>query len=57
MAASIFVFGVLDILDNFLILTALTLIFFAITINIFYVHFGSKEEQKNFSKQRSLQNK
>lgn len=56
MAIGLFVFGVLDILDNFLILTALTLIFFAVIINIFYTHFKNKEVQKSFKKQRQLQN-
>ena len=45
MASGIFVFGILDILNNFVILTILTLIFFAIIINLFYS--GSKPEQND----------
>ncbi|WP_298551000.1 hypothetical protein [uncultured Algibacter sp.] len=36
MAVSIFVFGILNILDNFVVLTVLTIIFFSIVINILY---------------------
>ena len=37
MAGGIFIFGILDILNNFVVLTVLTLIFFTIIINLFYV--------------------
>ncbi|MGA1226665.1 MAG: hypothetical protein ACO3VF_05380 [Tamlana sp.] len=37
MVCGFFVFGILDILDNFVILTILTLIFFTIIINMFYI--------------------
>jgi len=53
MVTSIFVFGLLDILDNFLILTVLTIAFFAIVINIFYSKLRPeepKEEQKEVPK-------
>ena len=44
LAGSIFVFGILDILDNFVVLTILTLIFFTIVINLFYVKSKHKED-------------
>lgn len=46
MAVSIFVFGILDILDNFVILTILTIIFFTIVINIFYSKSNSKKDNQ-----------
>ena len=46
LAGSIFVFGILDILDNFVVLTILTLIFFTIVINLFYVKSKHKEDIK-----------
>ena len=36
MAAGIFVTGILDILDNIVVLALLTLIFLAIVINLFF---------------------
>jgi len=36
MVAGIFIFGVLDILENFVVLTILTIVFFTVVINIFY---------------------
>jgi len=36
MVAGIFIFGVLDILENFVVLTILTIVFFTVFINIFY---------------------
>jgi len=50
---SIFVFGILDVLDNFVVLTVLTIIFFAIVINIFYAklrHEEPKQEEKEAPK-------
>ncbi|WP_298500200.1 hypothetical protein [uncultured Algibacter sp.] len=47
MAGGIFVFGILDILDNFVILTILTIVFFTIVINIFYSKSKSKEESQD----------
>ena len=38
-AASIFVFGLLHLLNNFIVLTVLTVIFFIIILNIFYSKF------------------
>lgn len=49
-AGGIFVFGVLDILDNFLVLTVLTLIFFAIVINIFYANNLARKQEEQDSK-------
>jgi hypothetical protein len=43
----IFIFGILDILDNFVVLTILTLLFFSIIINLFYVKSKSKEDIKD----------
>lgn len=54
MVAGIFIFGVLDILDNFIVLTILTLVFFAIIINLFYTTFKTKEEEANFNKTKRL---
>ncbi|MDC1276620.1 hypothetical protein N8Z48_00480 [Algibacter sp.] len=39
MVAGIFIFGVLDILENFVVLTILTIVFFTVVINIFYSKF------------------
>jgi len=52
MAASIFVFGILDILENFVVLTLLTIVFFTIVINIFYSKFNREEttQEQNDSK-------
>jgi len=36
MVAGIFIFGILDILENFVVLTILTIVFFTVVINIFY---------------------
>lgn len=43
MVAGIFVFGILDILDNFVVLTVLTIVFFTILINIFYLKIRPKD--------------
>ena len=53
MTASIFVFGILDILDNFIVLTILTILFFTIVINILY----SKIKPKEVLKEEPIQNK
>jgi len=52
MAAGIFVFGILDILENFVVLTLLTIVFFTIVINIFYSKFNREEttQEQNDSK-------
>ncbi|WP_298345196.1 hypothetical protein [uncultured Algibacter sp.] len=52
MVGGIFVFGILDILDNFVVLTLLTIIFFAVVINIFYSKYKSKDStpEQNTSK-------
>lgn len=50
MVISIFVFGILDILNNFIILTILTILFFTIVINLFYTKFkpeDSPQDQNN----------
>ena len=53
MAAGIFIFGVLDILDNFIVLSILTLVFFAIVINIIYT--VQKSKAKNTEKGQKKQ--
>ncbi|MCF7568545.1 hypothetical protein L3X37_09230 [Sabulilitoribacter arenilitoris] len=45
MVGGIFVTGVLDILDNFIVLTILTIVFLAVVINIFYVNRASKKRK------------
>jgi hypothetical protein len=52
MVSGIFVFGILDVLDNFVVLTVLTIVFFTIIINMFYSKFKSKEanQKQNDSK-------
>lgn len=47
MVVSIFVFGILKILDNFIILTALTILFFTIVINLFYKKFNPEDSTEN----------
>lgn len=37
MAGGIFIFGILNILENFVVLTVLTIVFFTILINMFYI--------------------
>lgn len=44
MAGGIFIFGILDILENFIVLTVLTIIFLIIILNIFYLKSKTKEE-------------
>ncbi len=43
MVAGIFIFGILDLLQNFVVLTVLTILFFTIIINILY----SKSKNRN----------
>lgn len=52
MVAGIFVFGILDVLDNFVVLTILTIVFFTVLINMFYSRFKSEEikQEENNSK-------
>ncbi len=44
MITGIFVFGILDLLDNFIVLTVLTIIFFAIVINLFYLNIKARDK-------------
>ncbi|MDO5974129.1 hypothetical protein [Flavivirga jejuensis] len=44
MAGGIFVGGILDILNNFIVLTILTIVFLTIILNLFYFILNSKEE-------------
>ncbi len=56
MAAGIFVFGILNILDNFIILTILTIVFFTVVINMIYSKFKEEDttQEQNNSKQKKL---
>ena len=44
MGGGIFVFGILKILDNFVVLTILTIVFFTIAINMFNSKSKSKKD-------------
>ncbi|WP_282136137.1 hypothetical protein [Seonamhaeicola maritimus] len=46
MAGGIFIAGVLDILDNFVILTLLTIIFLAIILNLVATRSFEKKEEE-----------
>lgn len=48
LAGGIFVFGVLQILNNFIVLTILTIVFFTIILNLFYV----KSKPKDITKKK-----
>ncbi len=52
MVGGIFVFGILDVLDNFVVLTLLTIIFFTVVINMFYSKYKSEDstQEQNNSK-------
>lgn len=47
MAGGIFVSGVLEILNNYIVKTILTIIFSMIMLNIFIVYSKSKKEKQN----------
>ncbi len=47
MAAGLFVGGILEILDNFIVLTILTLVFSTIIINLFFLKRNPEEEKEN----------
>ena len=57
MIGGIFTFGVLDILENFIVLTLLTIIFFTIILNMIYLKSKTKEkiqeEERNLNKEKS----
>ena len=44
MAIGIFVFGILDLLDNFVVLTLMTIAFFTIILNLLYLSSKSEED-------------
>jgi hypothetical protein len=44
LAGGLFIFGILDILENFLVLTILTVIFIVIVFNLLYVHVLIRKE-------------
>lgn len=46
MVVGIFVAGILDILNNFVILTILTIVFAVIIINLFFVKRKPEEDEK-----------
>lgn len=52
-AIGIFVGGVLDILDNFIMLTVLTLLFFTIILNLFYTNSKKKNQDTDNKKKVS----
>ncbi|GAA3583920.1 hypothetical protein GCM10022395_34990 [Snuella lapsa] len=43
-ALSIFLFGILEILDNFIVLTFLSIVFLSIIANMLFVHSKSETE-------------
>jgi hypothetical protein len=47
MAGGIFVSGILEILNNYVVKTILTIIFSAIILNVFIVYSKSKKEKQN----------
>lgn len=52
MTAGLFVGGILDVLENFIVLTVLTLVFSTIIINSFFLKKnpqGNEEEEQNHS--------
>lgn len=54
MAAGIFIGGILDILNNFVILTILTLVFVTILVNLFFLRKNpEKEEKQNNTKTKN----
>jgi hypothetical protein len=44
MIGGIFIFGILEILQNFIVLTMLTIIFFTIILNMLYLKSKTKKE-------------
>lgn len=48
-AGLIFITGVIDILNNFVVLTILTIAFLAVIINIFYTAVNAKKEDNKDS--------
>ena len=46
LAGSIFVFGILDVLDNYIVKTFLTIIFLVIVSNFFVVYSKKPKEEK-----------
>ena len=47
MTGGIFITGILDILDNYIVKTILTIIFILIVSNMIYVFTKSKKEEQN----------
>lgn len=47
MAAGLFVGGILEILDNFIVLTLLTLVFATIIINLFFLKRDPKKDKED----------
>ena len=45
LAGGIFITGVLGILDNFIVLTILTIVFISIIVNIYLTRHSSKNEE------------
>lgn len=47
MTAGIFIAGILEVLDNYIAKTILTIVFIIIISNIIYTHTKSKKEENN----------
>ncbi|MFG6686098.1 hypothetical protein ACGK9U_05910 [Mariniflexile sp. HNIBRBA6329] len=47
LAVGIFVSGILDLLDNYIVKTALTIIFLVILTNVYVVYSKRKKEEQN----------
>ena len=52
MLIGFFVFGILEILENFVVLTILTIMFFTIIINLFYL---KRKSEKDDEKQKDIE--
>lgn len=46
LSGGLFIFGILDILENFIVLTLLSIMFLLIVANVFYVHFFASKKDK-----------
>ena len=49
----IFVFGIIGILDNFIVMTILTVMFLSIIINLFYLYHKQQMKKTTNTKNRS----
>ena len=51
MTIGFFILGILDILDNFIVLTVLTIMFLTLIINLFYLNY---KPEKDVVKQKDI---